>query len=351
LGGQIEIMYAWLDETCGAEGWGTGPAGLIGVLNDAIAFYFDNAAFAHAFVARLCCGYRVEAVEGAFALRNDTPPLRRGASVHKTPQGTHTGQAGFMTLFGWAGLAGTTFAAALLQAVSGFGFAVLAVPLYLLLVDPAQAVQLAIILSTALSFAVVSGLRRTVAPALLLRLGIGSLAGLPIGLFSFRYADRLLVRLVVGAAILAFGVMMAGFRFRGGRPWARFGRTQTRDLAAGAAAGVATALVGMAGPPVLIYLLLAGTAAQTVRATLLAFFALSYGATLASHAATVGIPGPTWVAAGILAPIALLGGLVGRPIGDRIGSDGFALLAIALLTAAGLYTVVAAGVGLVAREP
>jgi uncharacterized membrane protein YfcA len=256
-----------------------------------------------------------------------------------------------MTLFGWAGLAGTTFAAALLQAVSGFGFAVLAVPLYLLLVDPAQAVQLAIILSTTLSFAVVSGLRRTVAPALLLRLGIGSLAGSPIGLFSFRYADRLLVRLVVGAAILAFAVMMAGFRFRGGRPWAPFGRTQTRDLAAGAAAGVATALVGMAGPPVLIYLLLAGTAAQTVRATLLAFFALSYGATLASHAATVGIPGPTWVAAGILAPIALLGGLVGRPIGDRIGSDGFALLAIALLTAAGLYTVVAAGVGLVAREP
>jgi hypothetical protein len=48
LGRQIEIMYAWLDETCGAEGWGTAPAGLVGVLND-------------------------------------TPPLRRGASVHKTP--------------------------------------------------------------------------------------------------------------------------------------------------------------------------------------------------------------------------------------------------------------------------
>jgi hypothetical protein len=85
LGRQIEIMYAWLDETCGAEGWGTAPAGLVGVLNDAIAFYFDDAAFAHAFVARFCCGCRVEAVEGAFALRNDTPPPRRGASVHKTP--------------------------------------------------------------------------------------------------------------------------------------------------------------------------------------------------------------------------------------------------------------------------
>jgi uncharacterized membrane protein YfcA len=256
-----------------------------------------------------------------------------------------------MTLFGWAGLAGTTFAAALLQAVSGFGFAVLAVPLYLLLVDPAQAVQLAIILSTAISFAVVPGLRRTIVPALLLRLSAGSLAGLPIGLLSFRYADRLLVRLGVGITILAFAVMMAGFRFHGGRPWAPFGRTQPRDLAAGAVAGVATALVGMAGPPVLIYLLLTGTSAQTVRATLLAFFALSYGATVASHAATIGIPGPTWVAAGILAPFAVFGGLVGRPIGDRLGSDGFAILAIALLTAAGFYTVAAAGVGLATRQP
>ena len=215
---------------------------------------------------------------------------------------------------------------------------------------PAQAVQLAIILSTVLSFAVVPGLRRTIAPALLLRLGVGSLAGLPIGLFSFRHADTLLVRFGVGATILAFAVMIAGFRLRGGRPWAPFARTQARDLAAGAVSGAATALVGMAGPPVLIYLLLAGTAAQTVRSTLLAFFALSYGATVASHAATVGIPGPTWAAAGILAPFALLGGFAERPIGDRIGSDGFAILAIALLTVAGFYTMAAAAVGIVARH-
>src|SRR5260370_33151738 len=104
-----------------------------------------------------------------------------------------------MTLLGWAGLAGTTFAAALLQAVSGFGFAVLAVPLYLLLVEPAQAVQLAIILSTVLSFAVVPGLRRTIAPALLLRLSARRLAGLPVGLFSFRYSAASLHRLASGA--------------------------------------------------------------------------------------------------------------------------------------------------------
>jgi hypothetical protein len=85
LGRQLEIMHGWLDETCGPEGWATAPSGLTGVVNDAIAFYFDDAAFAHAFVARFCCSYRVETVEGAFAIRHDPPPPRRGAAIHKTP--------------------------------------------------------------------------------------------------------------------------------------------------------------------------------------------------------------------------------------------------------------------------
>jgi hypothetical protein len=85
LGRQLEIMHGWLDETCGPANWATAPSGLMGVVNDAIAFYFDDAAFAHAFVARFCCGYRVETIEGAFAIRHDPPQPRRGATIHKTP--------------------------------------------------------------------------------------------------------------------------------------------------------------------------------------------------------------------------------------------------------------------------
>jgi hypothetical protein len=84
LGRQLEIIRAWLEETCGIDGWATSPAGLAGLLNDAIAFYFADAAFAHAFVARFCCGYRVEAIEGAFAIRRDEPRARRDAPGHRT---------------------------------------------------------------------------------------------------------------------------------------------------------------------------------------------------------------------------------------------------------------------------
>lgn len=85
LGRQLGLMHAWLDETCGSAGWGSAPAGTAGVVNDAIAFYFASAAFAHAFVARFCCGWRVETIAGSFAVRRDEPLPRRAAAVHKTP--------------------------------------------------------------------------------------------------------------------------------------------------------------------------------------------------------------------------------------------------------------------------
>ena len=244
-------------------------------------------------------------------------------------------------------LAATTFGSALLYSISGFGFAVLAAPLFLLFLDPTRAIQLIIIISTVLSIVVLRGLAPAIAPRLLLRLTIGSLVGLPLGLIAFRYADPILVRAAAGTIIFGFAILMAVSRHRSGQPgqgkhWTAFAMSPGLDLAAGAVSGFAGALVGQPGPPVLIYLLLAGAGARTVRATLLAFFALSYGVTLASHAATIGIPTPTWLAAAILIPFAFLGGLAGRPIGDRLGAEAFAMLAIALLAVAGAYTLGAA---------
>jgi len=176
---------------------------------------------------------------------------------------------------------------------------------------------------------------------LLLRLGLGSVAGLPLGLIAFRHADPVLVRAIVGATILGFAVLL-GRRRHAGDLSAPFAKRPGLEIATGTVSGIATALVGMAGPPVLIYLLLAGAPPQTVRATLLSFFAFAYAVTLASHAATVGIPAQTWLSSGILIPFALLGGLAGRPLGDRLGAQAFAALASLLLGAAGLYTLAAA---------
>jgi uncharacterized membrane protein YfcA len=244
-----------------------------------------------------------------------------------------------MTL-SWAGLAAISFAAALLQATNGFGFAVLAVPFFLLLAPPGEAIQIIIILSLAMSAVVVPGVRHAIDARLLIRLTLGSLAGLPLGLVAALHADPQLVRAAAGATITAFAAALAINRYRRRAP--ALVPTPGRDMAAGAVAGATTALVGMSGPPVLIYLMLAGAPARTVRATLLSFFALIYAATLAADAIFLGVPRADWLIAATLLPFAWAGGLIGLRLGDRIGETTAAVLAILLLAIAGLYTLAAA---------
>jgi hypothetical protein len=84
LGTRLTEMHPWLDENCGADGWAMTPAGLRGVVNDAVAIYFFDATTAATFVARWCAGSEVEISEGAFRVREDQPMPRVAAGLHET---------------------------------------------------------------------------------------------------------------------------------------------------------------------------------------------------------------------------------------------------------------------------
>jgi hypothetical protein len=84
LGTLLTEMHTWLDENSGADSWAMTPAGLRGVVNDAVAVYFLDAASAAAFVARWCAGSKVEISDGVFRVREDRPTPRVTAGLHKT---------------------------------------------------------------------------------------------------------------------------------------------------------------------------------------------------------------------------------------------------------------------------
>jgi hypothetical protein len=85
FGSQLTDIHAWLDENCGADSWAMTPAGLRGVVNDAVAIYFLDAALAAAFVARWCAGSKIDISEGMFRVREDRPIPRAQARAHRTP--------------------------------------------------------------------------------------------------------------------------------------------------------------------------------------------------------------------------------------------------------------------------
>lgn len=245
-----------------------------------------------------------------------------------------------MSFPAWAGMAATCFVAALLQATNGFGFAVLAVPFFLILAPPNEAIRIILVLSLAMSAIVVPGVRKSIEPRLLTRLTIGSFLGLPLGLLAFTYANPLAVRAVAGALVAIFALVLAEARWAGRRPVLTL--SPIADLVAGLVAGFATALVGISGPPALIYLMLAGARPQLVRATLLSFFFFIYAATVAAETIFVGMPTHVWIAAAGLVPFAWIGGIVGLRVGDRLDPVRAAVLAIGVLAASGLYTLAAA---------
>ena len=83
LGERIDRIGAWLDANYGADGWAMTPAGLHGVVNDAIAIYLNDATLAGALVVRWCAGYRVASADGGFQIREDSPTPRRLPAFHK----------------------------------------------------------------------------------------------------------------------------------------------------------------------------------------------------------------------------------------------------------------------------
>ena len=85
FGQRLDDMHAWLNANCGADGWMITPAGLRGVVNDAVAVYFRDAALAAGFVARWCRQNLPELADGGFVLRDHDPVLRRPAPAHRTP--------------------------------------------------------------------------------------------------------------------------------------------------------------------------------------------------------------------------------------------------------------------------
>jgi hypothetical protein len=85
FGQRLDAIYVWLDQNCGADGWIMTPAGLRGVVNDAVAVYFRDAALAAGFVARWCRHRLPEIAEGAFVVRDDDPAPPRRAPAHRTP--------------------------------------------------------------------------------------------------------------------------------------------------------------------------------------------------------------------------------------------------------------------------
>ena len=86
----------------------------------------------------------------------------------------------------WILLTAVSFIAALVQGATGFGFAIVAVPFYLIILGSLSAIQVSLIVTLSITILVAMRVWRNAPPALLGRLIGGTLAGFPAGILAYR---------------------------------------------------------------------------------------------------------------------------------------------------------------------
>lgn len=162
--------------------------------------------------------------------------------------------------------AGASLLGTLSQLLTGFGFAMVVVPMLLLVASPTQAVSVSILLGTLICLTMAWRDRQHIDRAKLKELLLGSLIGLPLGAAALRLLPETVLKWVIVASVLgALMVVVANLSLRNRR---------STSTAIGILSGSLLTISGVNGPP-LVALLRANQYSPSVyRATIAAIFAV-----------------------------------------------------------------------------
>ena len=168
----------------------------------------------------------------------------------------------FLVALGVAALSG------LVRGFSGFGSALIYVPLISAIYTPKLAVPSLLLIDTLCGLPFLFSVLHHVNRREVITAAIAGCSLLPIGMLALLWVDPLYLRWFISLLVLfALLSLISGWRYHG-KP------TVPATLAAGAAAGFGGGAAQIAAPPLLIFWLGGNNSAATVRANIMAYFGI-----------------------------------------------------------------------------
>ena len=244
---------------------------------------------------------------------------------------------------------------ALVQSAIGFGFAIVAAPLFLAAMNSHAALQVLVVIHLVQTVMLLPSVWAMVPTRLLKALVVGAMVGSPIGLLFFMSLDVRALKLTVGILILLFtGLLIAreagwlarivpASRADGGTDDASDAPPPPLPaLIAGAISGAMTSLLVMPGPPLMLYLAGAPLPHAQARALAITFFGLCYLVVTALNTFWAGMGDGVWWLALAMAPAVYLGTLAGQRLARHVTQGSFRVAVLALLVLSGIGAVASA---------
>lgn len=245
-----------------------------------------------------------------------------------------------MIHLGWGVIAGVcviVLIAGAVQAITGFGFALVAVPLLTFLIGPAQAVVVAITIGLVLAAGVAVAERGHVARGDLVVLAGASLIGIPLGMLVLTRADASQLTVVVaGVLLISTAAIWRGWALPSGR---------LARIISGFTSGVLLTSTSFNGPPLVLFLQARNLPPRSVRATLAVCFLMQEVVAVALLFG-VGAADTSMLALSALGVPALAGGwLLGNWAFARLDRAAFRRGVLGMLGLTGLVALARAFIG------
>lgn len=165
------------------------------------------------------------------------------------------------------------FISTLIQSLTGFGLSIIATPFFIMVYDTKQVILILKLICVVINIFFAFMIRKNIDMRFLWTLFIVSLLGQPIGLFIFQNAPNHILQIFISLIILGFLIIM---RLK----HQKIDETSKRTATAGFLSGILNTATGMGGPPLVIYLAAVQRDRSSMRATCVAFFALTNASTL-----------------------------------------------------------------------
>lgn len=222
------------------------------------------------------------------------------------------------------------FISTLLRSTFGFGNALIAMPLLVLVIGTKAAAPLVAVCGVVIAIAMLFRKWHLLNLKDTLYLLLTSLAGLPLGLIFLKTAPEDIAKLLLGLILIGFGLYnLAGLRI----PEIK---SQYLVIPFGIVAGMFGGAYNANGPPVVIYGVMRGWDKDRFRATLQGYFLVSNIAIVIGHATTGILTRGVLIYFLISIPIAVLAVLLGDRIVHNIPEDKYNLVFNIFLLTAGV---------------
>lgn len=167
--------------------------------------------------------------------------------------------------------------AGLARGFSGFGGALIFVPLASSVVGPKLAVPLLLIVDLVMTPGMVPNAWRKADRRDVAVMAVGAAVGVPLGTFILLHVDPTTIRwAIVVLVVLLLALLMSGWRYHG-QP------KLPLTVAVGLTSGICSGTAQVGGPPVVAYWLGQFIPAPTVRANIVLYFAISSCLSIASY--------------------------------------------------------------------